>query len=385
MNSPESWKHSADRILLGMDCIVGGWKKNGEEMSLSAADRTSLTAVDIRNREPLLMSPVVAPWNTQKVSLISFQVDLNCVKSDPVEVKKRTSLDKIASLGKFDIEVWTDGSMVGKIGAGAGVIRVCKTGAEYNAEAPSGFLSSSFRAELVALHAVLAKMMTLKALKLPGKSVLFCSDSKSMITALAGGPLRNGGELLSKVWGLLIQLVENMGVRKVVFQFVYAHCGVEGNELADKLADAALKGFKTSDQRNAAIPLQAVKAMVKLGCRDKWKSDLNEERHRYQVCGRDFTDLKKSGTFSRKDEVALAQLRTGESKLMGKFRTRLGIGSPLCRWCKVDEETVQHVYTHCVNVGVELLRRRLNVEDVRILHTKPEIGLIFCREALNLL
>ena len=152
---------------------------------------------------------------------------------------------------------------------------------------------------------------------------------------------------------------------------------MEGNELADKLADAALKGFKTSDQRNAAIPLQAVKAMVKLGCQDKWKSDLNEER--------DFTDLKKSGTFSRKDEVALAQLRTGESTLMGKFRTRLGIGSPLCRWCKVDEETVQHVYTHCVNVGVELLRRRLNVEDVRILHTKPEIGLTFCREALNLL
>ena len=117
--------------------------------------------------------------------------------------------------------------------------------------------------------------------------------------------------------------------------------------------------------------------------KNQWLLAPDEERHRYQVYGRDFTDLKKSGTFSRKDEVA--QLRTGESTLMGKFRTRLGIGSPLCRWCKVDEETVQHVYTHCVNVGVELLRRRLNVEDVRILHSKPEIGLIFCREALNLL
>ena len=99
------------------------------------------------------------------------------------------------------------------------------------------------------------------------------------------------------------------------------------------MAEKALESFKVSDQRNAAIPLQTVKAMVKLGCRDSWKRSLNTTRHRYAVCKEDFTDLKLSGTLTRKDEVVLAQLRTGECMLMGKLRTRLGIGGAGCRWC----------------------------------------------------
>ena len=385
MNGGESWKHNADRILESMSCIVGRKLRNGAEMPLSKKDRESLTAVDIRNRETLQCFPVVAPWMTEKAGCVVFNTGMECTKSDPDPVKKKATEDTLKMLGTFDVEIWTDGSVVDKKGAGAARIFVTKSKTSYDAVAPSGFLSSSFRSESVALYVGLVKMMGLKTLRLVGKSVLICSDSKSMITALAKGPLSQGGQLLSKVWGLLIELVECREVSKVIIQFVYSHCGVERNEIADKLAEEALRKFKSVDQRKGSIPLQAVKAMVKLECKNRWISNLDSTRPRYQVCKGAYTDLKRSGTLSRKDEVTLAQLRAGESMMMGKLRNRLGIGSPLCRWCKVEDETVVHVYTSCRNRGLEQLRRQYDVKDVQILHTKPEVGLSFCGEALRLL
>lgn len=229
------------------------------------------------------------------------------------------------------------------------------------------------------------KLLVLKTLKLRDSSILICSDSKSVITALERGPLSQRERLLSKVWGLLTQLLEERGVRRIVFQFVYAHCGVVRNEAADLLVEEALKKYRTVDQRNAAIPLQAVKAMVKWECKNEWKNNRDPSRHRFLVCNNAFTDLKLSGTFPRDQEIAAAQLRTGESMLMGKLRGRLGIGSPLCRWCKKEEETVDHVYTLCRDVGIGTLRSNLEVEDVRVLHSNPKLGLVFCGRAISLL
>jgi ribonuclease HI len=304
---------------------------------------------------------------------------------DPDPIKKKATEDTIAMLGTFDVEMWTDGSVIDKLGAGAARIYTKEGKATFDAIAPAGFLSSSFRSETVALDCGLKKMISLKKMKLMGKSILICTDSQSLISALANGPLCQGSKLLSEIWETLVHLAEVRGVKKVVFQFVYSHCGVERNETADKMAEEALRKFKSVDQRKAPIPLQAVKAMIKLQCRNGWKSDLEVTRPRYQACEAAFTDLKSSCTLSRKEEVKLAQLRTGECIWMGKLRTRLGIGSSLCRWCKGEEETVVHVYSFCKDERIESLREELEMEDVRQLHKNPRIGLTFCERALSLL
>jgi ribonuclease HI len=298
-------------------------------------------------------------------------------------VKKKATDDTITALGKFDLEMWTDGSMDGKMGAGAALIFDSKGKMKHKATAASGYLSSSFTAEVVAVRIGLRMLLDLVSLKLRGKSILIGSDSKSLITALQTGPLCQGDKLLSSIWWMLIQLIEEKGVCKIVFQFVYSHCGVLRNELADTEADTALKSISVAKQRGAEIPLRGVKAMVKLYGRDNWLLSLNPSRHRWQVCGKAFTDLKCSGALSRKEEVTAAQLRTGECMLMGRLRNRIGIGDPKCRWCKEVEETVEHVYSFCRRKCIVALKKELNIDDVQILHSNPKLGLTFCERAIS--
>ena len=154
--------------------------------------------------------------------------------------------------------------------------------------------------------------------------------------------------------------------------------------MVDKLAGEAL--LQLSDkQKEAPISLLAIKAMIKSGMKNVFLDNLNQDRHRYDIAGRNFTDLKKSCSLPRADEILLSQLRTGESKMMGVLRSRLGIGSIMCRWCNISKETVNHIYSECSESGITDLKKRLNVKDMKVLHENPELGLKFCKEAILLL
>ena len=70
---------------------------------------------------------------------------------------------------------------------------------------------------------------------------------------------------------------------------------------------------------------------------------------------------------------------------MGKLRKRLGIGDPQCRWCKEEEETVEHVNTSCNSLRIFMLKQELKVVDVAVLLKEAKLGLTFCTRALSLL
>ena len=55
---------------------------------------------------------------------------------------------------------------------------------------------------------------------------------------------------------------------KIVFQFVYSHCGVVKNEMVDRAADHTLSLMESKHQQKAAIHMDAVKAELKSGL---WK------------------------------------------------------------------------------------------------------------------
>ena len=128
----------------------------------------------------------------------------------------------------------------------------------------------------------------------------------------------------------------------------------------------------------------AVKSMVKSGMSKVFQDNLNQDRHRYGLASSRFTDLRKSCKLSREDETLLSQLRTGESRMMGVLRSRLGIGSELCRWCNIHKETIQHVYSECENTKLNYLKLKMNVKDVKVLFDNPELGLEFCHEVIKL-
>ena len=60
---------------------------------------------------------------------------------------------------------------------------------------------------------------------------------------------------------------------------------------------------------------------------------------------------------SRKEEVKLAQLRSGQSKLLAAFRARVQGEDPVCPKCNGSEETLRHFMQECP--ATEASRRRL--------------------------
>ena len=380
----ETWQHASDRVLLKLNCCPDRKNRNGGEKKVTKKEREKYAA-DLRNREAVLLFPSVAPWNTENVEKVTFQTHLRkpCKKSDSEEVRKNATMETLEALGVFDLEMWTDGSVEEKIGAGASVLFAKDIDKPWEiAIAPSGYLSSSYRSELTAIHVGLSRLVLSKK-NISGKSLLLCTDSQSLVAALGCGPIHQKNKLESEVWKKFLLLIEGRKISKIVVQFVSSHCGVVRNELADKLAGEAMLKL-SSKQKEASIPIMAVKSMVKSGMRNVFQDNLNQDRHRYGLASSRFTDLRKSCKLSREDETLLSQLRTGESRMMGVLRSRLGIGSELCRWCNIHKETIQHVYSECENTKLNYLKLKMNVKDVKVLFDNPELGLEFCHEVIKL-
>ena len=264
--------------------------------------------------------------------------------------------------------------------------RLNHDGVIFTGSAPAGYLSSSCRAEEVAIYAGLDWVLQQQNLQRPrlrvhdDDTVLICTDSQSAIKELERGPLLQSTKLTSDIWGKLLLLLDVFHIRQVVFQYVASHCGVQKNERVDRVAAEALVALRDTQVR-ASIPLIAIKSVFKRVTREMFREQLNRNRHRFEILGDKPTDLKLSSQLSRNDEVTLAQLRVDECILLGKYRyERLKIGTPQCRWCNLVPETVKHVMQDCEEYPIVIVRIKLDCYSVKMLWEKPEIGLQFCRE-----
>jgi ribonuclease HI len=386
VNKSESWQHNSDRILNEQGMIPDRLTKNRTNINVTKKYRKDNYIADLRNREELLLYPSTFPWQCSNGKKVLFNISVNdpCSKSDSNEAKFKASMSSLEQLGIFDYEIWTDGSVKDKKGAGAGLLFSKDRNTPFaKASAPSGFLSSSFRSEGVAIDIALKKLIDTRSLSdLNGKSLLICSDSQSSISALTMGPLRQGSRLFSRIWKSLLYLVSDFGLSSIVFQFVYSHCGIIRNEMVDKEANDALD-LNMDNQHEGTIPLAAVKAAIKSGVRNLWKKNLDVNSCRFTCAGDKYSDIRTSSQYSRADEVLLSQLRSGECRFMGKFRIRLGIGDPLCRWCKEVNESIYHVYSECISSVILGIKKEINVMDISVLFSDPQRGLLFFNKALS--
>ena len=316
-----------------------------------------------------------------------------CSHSDNVEVWKKATEDSIAVHGVKDIEIFTDGSVVNKCGAGAANIYVKNIRGRdiiHKAIAPAGPLCSSFKAEIVGIQCGLDKLISTEAIIKENKSIIICTDSQALLKKLQMGPITQTIKPCSDIWCSTLYLMDRYHIPNITFQWVKGHVGVDRNEEADKACDKALEVYtreiRGSSQKKSSILLQGIKAEVKSHLVQKYKSKLDMTKHRYLVCGDKFSDLQLSATYSRTDEVLCNQLRVDRCTLMGAYGFMVNKRqSPLCRWCKNVDETVVHVFSDCQSPSIIQLRLELNVQDVTVLHKSPLLGLKFCRDAINII
>ena len=139
------------------------------------------------------------------------------------------------------------------------------------------------------------------------EDVVFLTDSRSVLDSLAGHGERN---LRRKLYDILEH-------RRVAIQWIPAHCGIKGNEHADRLA----KQGANMEQERLPITLKQKKIIMK-------------NMFRAMKIPDDYHTLDRAG------QVILIRLRTGHNRLNSHMHRQMNLlPSPLCTRGTEDQNT----------------------------------------------
>ena len=147
------------------------------------------------------------------------------------------------------------------------------------------------------------------------QDVVFLRDSRSVLDSLAGHGEHN---LRHKLYSILEH-------KRVVVQWIPAHCGIKGNEHADRLA----KQGANMEQEKLPITLKQKKKIIM------------KNMFRAKKIPDDYHTLDRAG------QVTLIRLRTGHNRLNSHMHRRMNlVPSPLCT-CGTEDQTTEHILQKC--------------------------------------
>lgn len=310
--------------------------------SLREVARELVRSVGLEAEDRLAFPPVTtAPWRWGNTGWsVSLTLRGGSCKSDSEATKLADTVDTIRSLGQFDFIICTDGSAEGGVHCGGSAAVVFSGQVDHMVEVAvrrqrGAAFTSSFETEVSALVLGLEWL----ALNSQGGRFLVCSDSRSALAAMEGGSLHS-----HQLLGELEQSLRRVN-GEVVFQWVPGHSGFVGNERADqeaRRAAALLTGAGDSEaQPWVPVSYRAARSRIFQEVRDP---PIAHERTRLV-----YATAPKPFGGSRREEVALAQLRSGHSRLLAHYRHQIGqADSPDCPRCGLGPETLSHFLCECL-------------------------------------
>ena len=306
------------------------------------ADKTVLKNLPYENLHAV--QEVFPPWSSEPN--ITFKANLNnpVKRSDPDEEKRNKTAQTLLELPAADIEVWSDGSAIDANTNGGGGVLV-----RYNAQdpvvdtplsIPTGKVTSSFKSELLALHAGLVHVLE-NADWSTTKEIRCCTDSRSVVICLQTGPTFQQTDSGKKNWETIANILSNNGTH-ITLQWVPSHCVVTLNETADQLAKAGTQ----LQQMDVPIDYSTAKATIYKDMRAKWSRQLHADRH----CSLSLkANWQKEQQLKRRHQIVLAQLRAGgKCPILKSYLHDIGAANnDICDRCNLDRDDLEHALLSC--------------------------------------
>ena len=279
-----------------------------------------------------VVCPSVPPWTVPDVVFCHYVSPYR--DSAPEQCLRSVFLDHRDAAHSTAYAVYTDGS---KSNRGVGYSAVS------NDWTDGGSLpgtASIFSAELLAIKTALQSILDKEAQR---KEIVIFSDSRAALEALKG--LCPSHPFVSSVLKLISRAADSgLSIRLC---WVPAHCGVEGNEKADREAKAA--SVSHLRDRDIPLPFGDYVPILKSATRSAWQTTWEG------LGGNKMRAIAPSlrpwsyPPMPRRSETALCRLRVGHT-LLTHGHLMEGRAPPSCEDCLVPL-TVRHLLTECPSLG----------------------------------
>ena len=219
-------------------------------------------------------------------------------------------------------QVYTDGSSENAVRNGGGGIHIrYPNGLVTDTSIATGKYSTNYRAESCAiLHAA----KTLNSSNNLTNSSVILTDCKSVLQSLESG---EESKIFTEIKKELKELNEKTNI---VLQWIPAHCGIPGNEKADKLS----KDGSKSDQNCHSLSYKEAKTIIKSTLNENWNKD-HANRNNDEI-----------GKLNRTEQVIIFRLRTGHCRLLAHLY-RLKISHTDECPCGTGTQTPEHLLQEC--------------------------------------
>ena len=299
--------------------------------------------LDDVKREPFVPVSTIPPW--KEIANVTYNTSLTTPisKKNTVEEQKSAALKDIESINA-DVEIYTDGSAAEcRDGGSGGTIKIRENKEEFEVTAAAGKYTSSYRAEMIGIRSALEMISTLQEdgrIK-DGQTLALYTDSRSSVQRLERCR-RHHEKTLNDVQTLLQKVTED-GIKNLVIQWVPAHCGIEGNEKADRLAEEATH----LPQDNVEVDFQTAKALVKRKCKRRW---IDEAKPHFAKAKE--VRVPSEDGLTRREKTILARFRTGgHTPELGWYKHFITRGKEKilpaeCERCG-ENETMEHYLLSC--------------------------------------
>ena len=143
--------------------------------------------------------------------------------------------------------------------------------------------------------------------------VVFLTDARSVLDALQNSKQPH-----------LQETLHNIRSQRTVIQWIPSHCGITGNENADRAAKQGADQQQEDNPVNVAEMTTIIKSLHK-------QPQMKDSYHQ----------------LTRKQQVIVFRLRTGHNRLNHHLSRKLRlVPSPLCP-CGLEEQTTEHVLQSC--------------------------------------
>ena len=219
--------------------------------------------------------------------------------------------------------IYTDGSSdtTARKG-GAGIIIILQDGTTLTNSSATGELSTNFRAEQ---QAIVDASKILQQRNIQNNKLVFLCDCLSVLQATQREPQDNMERELT------LQLNKLSEHNKIILQWIPAHCGIPGNERADRLAKEGTKLI----QHKHPVSLPEIKTHIKRKYKEVWRQQTHSKHPQDPI-----------SRLNRKQHTTIFRLRTGHCRLNHHMHRIKPAQTAQCA-CQTEMQTPEHILQSC--------------------------------------